>query len=291
MVSARLASGPVSWGVDFADTPGNPPWREVLDGIRRAGYAGLELGPLGYLPEDPARLRDELAERALALVGGFVFEPLHDPARLEEILAVTRRVVGLVADAGGEHLVVIAAVVPERARTAGRPELAPRLDRDGRRSLTRAVRAVVKIAQRAGLAAAVHPHAGTYVEFEDEIGAAAELAPLCLDTGHAAYAGLDPAHLIRAYGSRIGMLHVKDVDGSVLARRLGFWDAVAGGVFCPAGRGIVRLADVAAALRAVGYSGWATVEQDRVPGGDPVGDLVESRHALEDAGLGAVHAA
>jgi len=33
------------------------------------------------------------------------------------------------------------------------------------------------------------------------------------------------------------------------------------------------------------------VEQDRLTGGDPVADLVESRQALERAGLGVVHAA
>lgn len=290
-MSVRLATGPVSWGVDFAGTPGNPPWTDVLDGIRRAGYAGLELGPLGYLPEDPGRLREELAERALALVGGFVFEPLHDPARLGDILATTRRVVRLIVGAGGEHLVIIAAVVPDRACAAGRSERAPRLDADGRRALARAISAVAGVAESAGLAAAVHPHAGTYIEFADEIGAAAELAPLCLDTGHVAYAGLDPGAAIREYGSRLGMLHVKDVDPAVLARRLGFWESVAAGVFCPAGRGVVDLAEVADALRDGGYSGWATVEQDRLTGGDPVADLVESRQALERAGLGVVHAA
>ena len=69
-MSVRLATGPVSWGVDFADAPDNPPWSEVLDGIAGAGLEWTELGPLGYLPADAA---PELARRGLRLCGGFVF--------------------------------------------------------------------------------------------------------------------------------------------------------------------------------------------------------------------------
>jgi hypothetical protein len=34
----ELGTGPVSFGVDFADARDNPPWTEVLDGIAAAGY-------------------------------------------------------------------------------------------------------------------------------------------------------------------------------------------------------------------------------------------------------------
>jgi inosose dehydratase len=286
--AVRLAGGPVSWGVDFASAPANPPWSLVLDGIRDAGYDGLELGPVGYLPEDPARLREEIGRRGLELVAGFVFEPLHDATQRERIVGVAGRVAALVAAAGGRHLVVIDLVVPERAAAAGRSERAPRLDREGRRALTGVLLSIRRIAEAAGLVAVVHPHAGSYVEFADEIAAIAELAPLCIDTGHAAYARLDPARLLREHGERVALLHLKDTDPAVLERGLGYWDAIAAGVFCPAGRGVVDFAAVAAALRETGYSGWATVEQDRAPGsGDPVADLVAGRMALQRLGLGA----
>jgi len=114
-VTARLASGPVSWGVDFADGPANPPWREVLDGIAAAGYAGTELGPLGFLPVRA----QELASRGLRLTGGFVFEPLHDPERSSRTVAYARRVAAAVAELGGDYLLVIDAVSDLRSRTAG----------------------------------------------------------------------------------------------------------------------------------------------------------------------------
>lgn len=289
-MSVRLATGPVSWGVDFAAAPRNPPWPEVLDGMAAAGYAGLELGPLGYLPTDPARLAEELRARDLEVAGSFVFEPLHDPDRLDDVIQAARTVSALVAAVGGRHLVVIDLVSDARERRAGRSQGAPRLDAGGRAALRSAIRQVRAVAEDAGLTAAVHPHAGTYVEFADEIEAVAEVAALCLDTGHLAYAGLDPVATYARLRDRVALLHLKDVDPVVLGRAhadgLGYWAAMRAGVFCPVGQGAVDFRAFAGEVEAAAYDGWATVEQDRVPGGDPVHDLVESRRVLEALGLG-----
>jgi inosose dehydratase len=146
-----------------------------------------------------------------------------------------------------------------------------------------------------GIRPVVHPHAGGFIEFEDEIErllADSDLA-LCLDTGHAAYAGIAAQDALRAHGDRLTHVHLKDVRGDVLARvrdeRLDFWAAIDAGVFCPLGHGVVDLRAVLAALGEVGYGGYATIEQDRVPGrGSPLDDLAESRRVLASAGLAQV---
>ena len=72
------------------------------------------------------------------------------------------------------------------------------------------------------------------------------------------------------------------------ARRtgLGFWDALAEGIFCPLGAGVVDFGRVIAALDAIGYAGHATLEQDRVPGaGAPLEDLAASLAALAAQGV------
>ena len=56
-MAIKLATGPVTWGVDFADTPTNPPWQQVLDDISASGLPAMELGPVGYLPEEPGAVR------------------------------------------------------------------------------------------------------------------------------------------------------------------------------------------------------------------------------------------
>lgn len=283
----RLATGPVTWGVDFAGTPTNPPWERVLDEIAASGLGALELGPVGYLPEEPATLRDALASRGLTAVGSFVFEDLHDAAAAEHALAVAERACRAIAAAGGGVLVIIDRPSEERAATAGRPQAARRLAQPEWETLLATIGRVAAVARDHGLRPAVHPHAGSCLEFEDELErlvADGDL-DLCLDTGHLAYAGADPVAALARFAERLAHVHLKDVDGAVLARvrdeALGFWEAVAAGIFCPLGHGVVDLPAVLAELERQRYDGFATIEQDRVPGsGAPLEDL---RRSLREA--------
>lgn len=286
----KLATGPVTWGVDFADAAGNPPWQQVLDDIERSGVGALELGPVGYLPEDPVVLAEALRSRALTAVGSFVFEDFHDPTQGRRIAAVTIRACRAIAAAGGSVLVIIDRPGPTRAATAGRPDDAARLRGLAWRGMLDRFEATASVARDHGLSPVVHPHAGTFVEFEDEIERLLDATSLdlCLDTGHAAYAGMDPAAALRAYAPRIAHVHLKDVSANVLrdvrARRRGFWQAIERGVFCPLGDGAVALPDVIAALAESGYDGFATIEQDRVAGsGSPLHDLLRSVAAVRSA--------
>jgi len=248
----------------------------VLDEIAVTGFDGSELGPLGYYPEQPAWLRHELDTRELRLAGGFVMEPLHDRNELRRVLELTRRTCAALAGAGAAVLVVIDGLCRDRSATAGRSAAAARLPAPAWARLVATVEQIGALAaDEFGLAAAFHPHAGTHVEFADEIerllaDSDPELVGLCLDTGHARYAGVDPLRLIERHGNRIRHVHLKDVDGAALARALSrgssFEQAVADGVFCPLGAGDVDLAAVAAALERIGFDGWAVFEQDRAPG-------------------------
>jgi len=291
-MAIALATAPTTWGVDFADAAGNPPWEHVLDEIAASRLGALELGPVGYLPEEPDALREALRSRGLTAVGSFVFEDLHDSAQEAAILETTRRAGAAIRAAGGSVLVIIDRPGRRRARTAGRTDAAPRLDDAGWGAMVGLIERVAAVAADHGLEPVVHHHAGSYVEFEDEIDRlmADSAAGLCVDTGHAAYAGVRPETLIERYGPRVRHVHLKDVDGDVLAyaraAELSFWDAIAQRVFCPLGAGVVDFAAVIAALGAIGYAGHATIEQDRVPGaGAPLDDLTASLAALASQGV------
>jgi len=52
-------------------------WKQYLDDVQNAGYVWTELGPQGFLPQDPQQLRDELDQRGLKVCGGTVFAGLH----------------------------------------------------------------------------------------------------------------------------------------------------------------------------------------------------------------------
>ena len=288
--NVRIATGPVAWGVDFADSPGNPPWESVLDDIEESGVGALELGPVGYLPEDPEALRGALTTRGLTSVGSFIFDDLHDPSKLADVLATAERACATIASSGGSMFVIIDRPDHVRVATAGRSGAAPRLDGPRWQAMIETIATVAEVGRRHGLRPVVHPHAGGYIEFIDEIErlVADTDLDLCLDTGHLAYAGIDAGWAIRRFASRLGYVHFKDIRREridrVRADAMTFWDAIADGVFCPIGEGVVDITDVLSALDEAGYRGFATIEQDRVPGsGTPLEDLRRSLAVIESA--------
>jgi len=270
----RLGNAPTSWGIEKPEDSAYPSWNSVLDDVAAAGYEGIELGPYGYLPTDPTPLRTELQARGLSLTAGTVMRPLHLASERAEILALTERTCQLLSEQGASHLVIIEAIIPEREATAGRSEAAPRLSPRELGIQLETIQAVASVARDHGIAPVVHPHAGTYIEFIDELMAIDSAfrgsIGFCIDTGHCAYAGIDPAQVVKSLGTRASYIHLKDIDPERLreARQsgAGFWQAYASGVFCILGQGMVRFEQVFGALADLRYEGWATIEQDAPPG-------------------------
>ena len=73
----RLGTAPDSWGVWFPSDPDQVTWDVYLDEIAAVGYVYTELGPQGFMPQDPAQAKEELAKRSLTVCGGTVFAGLH----------------------------------------------------------------------------------------------------------------------------------------------------------------------------------------------------------------------
>ncbi|HWQ14307.1 MAG TPA: TIM barrel protein, partial [Roseiflexaceae bacterium] len=95
---------------------------------------------------------------------------------------------------------------------------------------------------------------------------------------------------LERFGERIWYVHFKDCAPAVAERaRAEGWDyftAVRHGLFCELGRGAVDFPAVAAWLRARGYRGWITVEQDVLPGmGAPRESARRNREYLASIGL------
>jgi inosose dehydratase len=92
---------------------------------------------------------------------------------------------------------------------------------------------------------------------------------LLLDTGHLAYAGVDPLAVARRHLPRLGHIHCKDVRPAVLARaRAGDWsflEAVIAGVFTVPGDGGIDYPPLLRLLKRAGYAGWLVVEAEQDP--------------------------
>ena len=104
-MAIKLATGPVTWGVDFAETPTNPPWQQVLDDITASGLPAMELGPVGYLPEDSDIVRKLLTERNLESAGSFICDDIH--ASHDRALQCEAEKITGVFEAGGVKIAVL----------------------------------------------------------------------------------------------------------------------------------------------------------------------------------------
>jgi inosose dehydratase len=296
-MTIRIGNAPCSWGVEFASDPRNPTWETVLKECAQAGYKGIELGPIGFMPEDPEVLGEGLARNGLTLIGGVVFRPFHDPAAWNEVMdASTRTCKALVAH-GARHLVLIDSISPRRAPTAGRAAEAEQMGAAEWAAFRNRIATVAKMgAEEYGLTVGIHAHAAGFIDFEPELERLLDevdesILKICFDTGHHSYAGFDPVVFMRRNIGRISYMHFKDIDPVVKARavanRTGFYDACGQGIFCNLGKGDVDFPAVRQILLDAGFKGWCTVEQDCDPTLDvsPVDDARANRTYLSSIGF------
>ena len=303
-----IACAPCCWGVDDVSNPHLPPWERVLDEAAEAGFGGLELGPYGYMPLDVARVGAALDARRLGIVAGTIFDDLVSPLNRENLLRQTNEICALITALPppemhpgqrfpAPYITVMDWGHDERDYAAGHSDRAPRLSAEAWDGMIANIRAIAEVARdRHGVRAVIHPHAGGYLEFEDELDRVVgdipgDVAGLCLDTGHLDYSGMDPVATIRRLAARTDYIHFKDIDDAkyadVMGRRIRFFEACAEGVMCPIGRGRIDYLGLRALLTEIGYAGYITIEQERDPRNAQgvLTDLAASRSFLRRAGF------
>jgi inosose dehydratase len=297
-----LANAPCSWGVlEFESKTTSPGYAQVLDEIAASGYVGTELGDWGFMPTDPAQLRDELAKRDLAMLGAFVTTRLADPRTVDTSRETAVRTAKLLAAVAPGHRPVIVlsdepTSDPVRARHAGRIEPEQGLSDQQWDAAAKTVERIARgVRDETGLRTVFHHHCAGYVETAAEIDTLmtrtdAALVGLCLDSGHATFGGGSPLELLERHRSRIWHVHFKDCEPNVRARaRREEWDyqtALRHGVFCELGKGSVDFVSLLRALQSTAYDGWLVVEQDVLPAmGAPLESATRNREFLRAIGV------
>ena len=296
-MNIRIGNAPCSWGIEFPSDPTYPSWQTVLDQCAAAGYKGIELGPIGYMPEDPTVLAPELAARDLAIIGGVVFRPFHDPSKWDDVIDASVRTCKALAAHGAQHLVLIDSISPRRAPTAGRAKEAEQMEEGEWAVFRDRIATVARLGtEEYGLTVGIHAHAAGFIDFEPELERLLEevdesILKICFDTGHHSYAGFDPVAFMDRHMERISYMHFKDIDPVVKARtvanRTDFYKACGEGIFCNLGKGDVDFPAVHKRLLAAGFEGWCTVEQDCDPSmpGTPLEDARANREYLQSIGF------
>lgn len=284
-MSMNICGAPCCWGVDDVKNPYLPPWQRVLKEAGQAGYRAIELGPYGYLPIDVETVSEELKKNGLAIVAGTIFDDLLSEENYENVLRQTEEICSLVTKLPplpvheGQHFATPYMTImdwghDERDYAAGHPDKAPRLSEVKWAAMMGHIRGICEKVKEYGVRAVIHPHAGGYIEFADEIEVVVrdipyELAGLCLDTGHLYYSGMDPAEWLKKYADRLDYVHFKDVDEKVYREVLGehirFFEGCGKGAMCPIGKGALDYPEIKQTLEDIQYSGYITVEQERDP--------------------------
>lgn len=257
-----IANAPCSWGIAYP-TGNAYTWQQYLDEVAAAGYRGTELGPFGFLPKDPALLKDELARRDLIMIGATHVHTFGDAASAPVLTQTLRDLSALLVSLGAKHLVIMdeSNWYPQGSEGV--------LDAAGWAGLTQMVRdAQALVEGEYGLQLSFHPHIGTAIERESQIDRllAETDIDLCFDTGHHAFWDQDPlAYMARVF-PRIAYMHLKNVDGAVRQRvlegDLSIAASYGAGVMCPLPDGVVDIQAVMRLLAERGFAGPIVVEQD-----------------------------
>jgi inosose dehydratase len=295
-MKVTIGSAPDNWGVWFPSDPKQTPWQRFMDEIAEAGYDWTELGPPGYLPEDPDRLRQELHSRGLKTSGTFIMDDLASPTIWPQLKEQTEKTAKLVSDLGGRFIVLIGAIYSDIF--TGQQIAPARLnDEQWKQFIDNTHRIADIVHDRHGLTLVFHPHAETNIEYEDQIERFLQdtdpnRVQLCLDTGHHAYRGGDPVAFMRKHHARIPYLHLKSVDRDIQRKvereKIPFGKAVAIDMFCEPSKGAVDFIALRDLLREINFNGFGIVEQDMYPApfDKPLPIAKRTRQYLKDIGIG-----
>ena len=270
----RVATAPVSWGIweMTIDRPDLIPPQTYLETIVDMGYTATETGPPGYFAPSGAEAAELAGRFGVELVATFLPLRLDDEAGFAEDLGALDRTVEVLEATGGGVVLLADMETPDRARGAGNEDRRRATAWEGEtvdRAAERLQRAA-DIVRGRGLDVALHPHAATHIESEEEVDrvlARTDIG-LCVDTGHTVVGGGDPAALVRRYSSRLRHVHLKDVDGAVLGRlergEVDMDEAWPLGIFCEFGAGVVPIREFLALPDVRQLDGFGVIEQDRV---------------------------
>lgn len=271
MSSVKLGINPITWtNDDVPELGGDTPLETCLSETRLAGYRGTELG--GKFPRDSAVLGPILESHDLDLVSGWFDGRILERSVDEEFAAIEAHLT-LLRDLGAK---VVVYADTSRGRHGAifnpisqRPSLAAEEWAPYGRKITELADRMAEF----GVGMAFHHHMGTIIETDAEVDSlmnhTGASVGLLLDTGHSAFAGGDPAALLRRHAARIVHVHCKDVRPAMLAKAraedMSFMGAVMEGIFTVPGDGSLPYDTLLRPLAERGYEGWLVVEAEQDP--------------------------
>lgn len=272
-VQARSALFGIQWYATsdgWLDRTQGPALASQLSRARDLGFAGVRID----VPEDltVGQYVDLLAEYDLAPAPAYFGVQLEDDGRADpESSERARRAAALHAQVGLSSIFLGCGMSKNADRVAHHPARGLGFDKARLDRVRDSLGALAEVISAEGVRPGLHPHVGTWVETELETRYVLDTVDPALlafgpDTGHLAWAGIDPVQIMAEYRERIDNVHIKDLSASVaancLASGLNYQQTVLAGVWREPGLGDVDLDAVLEVLSPT-FDGWLIVEVDR----------------------------
>ena len=256
----RVGYAAITWGGDDEKAA-----REIAE----AGFSAIQVRGSAFerYGKSPNELKDLLAQHKLTFAVLSSGNLGIDPAKESSELAMHLEHAKFLRAAGGRTLQII----DERPKRALVPADYARLGK--------LLSAVGRRTAELGVETVYHHHMNSIGEKPQELDAVLETVDpkavgILFDIAHYQQGGGDPVAAIRKYRDRI-----KDVRAI---------DKAPGYEWVELGRGRVDVKGCVAALKAVGFKGWAIIELDKVPDADgspKASALANKQYAEEQLGL------
>jgi inosose dehydratase len=228
-----------AWAID----PQKPDsFFDVLHQVKQIGYDGFETGFFNLRGSfgAPADTAQRIAATGLTFFGIHIFLP---PDKWDGTTRLPPSALYKQVALGG------AALGAQRLIMSG----APAVNSEQLKAKVEGLNQAGRVAHAAGLKLAYHNH---WWEFQSKLGEIEalytqtdpSLVTFLLDAGHAYHGGADVPGFLRQHANRIVAVHFRDYrDGHLV----------------PLGQGSFPLAEVAATLKQLQWSGWAINEEER----------------------------
>lgn len=267
MPQRRFGLNPLPWVLTangFLLT--EPVLREAFGEISQTPFRGIHADPPADL--DVAGYVALLADFGLTPAPGY-FGATFGEDETETIVEAAKRHAAYQAALGNTEVFVAASAAAERRVN---PAVGAGADSGRLQTVIEQIGAAAEAITAEGVRPAFHPHVGSWIETEPEVEALLAGVPASVlgfgpDTGHLAWAGMDPVAVIARHADRVAAVHLKDVrlDQAEAARsaEADYVGSTRGPfqVWTEPGRGDVDLVAALASLPAA-YAGWVVAEVD-----------------------------
>ncbi|WP_176086712.1 myo-inosose-2 dehydratase [Martelella sp. HB161492] len=286
-----FGTNPIAWSNDDDQSLGaDTPLETCLAEAAEIGFDGIEKGH--KFPTEPAALKRVLEAYGLRFVSGWHSLNLLTRS-VEAERAAIRPHLELLNALGSKVAIVCETSNAIHGNDAVGLNDRPHLGACQWPDFARRLEEIAEYCDTFGIALVYHHHMGTIVQSAADIdrlmAVAGPKTQLLLDTGHATFAGADPAELANRYMDRIGHIHAKNIRAEIMEQvrsdNLSFLEGVRRGVFTVPGDpdGMVDFASVLSIAARHGYAGWLVIEAEQDP-------AVRNPFAYQSMGLKALKA-